>query len=274
MVFYSCDLLIHYFDGNILKEINFVRDFQKLYKMNRIIFLLIMAMPFLIKAQKPTKLVENKSDTIITKDPLNKDHDYWEIHNMKGNIQAQGFVFQGKKDGVWREYNDGNAALNKIAEYKEGVLNGASITISTSGSVQSEETYINGKKNGQRRTYSYFGGRLKMSETYKDDALDGMKKIFYEEGNIQEEGYYKNGKRDGVVKWYLENGNLSMEYLYKNGELEGVAKAYDENGKLKQEGSYLNNFEEGEWKEYKDSVLVKKIFYKKGQILREVPVKK
>ena len=242
--------------------------------MKQIIFLLMIALPVLMNAQTPSKQVENKSDTIISKDPANKDRDYWIIHNMKGNIKAQGFVFRGKKDGVWREYNEWNNALIKVSEYKEDVLNGTSVTISTSGSVQTEETYFNGKKNGLRITYSYFGGRLKLLETYKDDVLEGMKKTYYEDGKIQEESDYKSGKRNGVVKWYLESGAVSMEYEYVDGMLDGQARVFDENGKLKLDGIYRNNREEGEWKEYQDSVLLKKTIYKNGQILKVVPAKK
>ena len=141
--------------------------------MKKFTFLLLLGFPFLLLAQKPERKVENKSDTVVTHDAMNKEREHWVIHNMKGDVSSQGFMLHGKRDGVWREYNEGNAALIKVAEYKEGVLNGATVIVSTSGSVQTEETYFNGKKNGPRITYSYFGGRLKMTENYKDDVLNG-----------------------------------------------------------------------------------------------------
>ena len=242
--------------------------------MKIILVILLSSVPFMTHAQKASKQVENKSDTVITKDPLTPGREYWVIHNLKGNISSQGFMLQGKKDGTWREYYDGNSALSKIAEYKGDTLNGIAVTVSASGSVQTEETYMNGKKNGLRISYSYFGGRMKLLENYTDDILNGTKKTFYEDGKIQEESNYKNGKRDGVVTWFLQNGSPSMEYTYENGQLQGPAKVFDENGKIKQEGIYRNDNEEGEWKEYKDSVLVKKIIYRQGQILKEVQVKK
>ena len=144
----------------------------------------------------------------------------------------------------------------------------------SSGSVQMEETFLNGKKNGQLISYSYFGGRMKLLENYVNDTLDGIRKSFYDDGKVQEESMYKNGKRNGAATWFLQNGKLSMIYTYEKGDLQGPAKVFDENGIIKQEGMYKNNNEEGEWKEYKDSVMVKKIIYKQGQILKEVPVKK
>lgn len=241
--------------------------------MKRIILLLFISLPAVMQAQNPGGMVQNKSDTVVTKDPMDPDREYWIIHNMKGNIKAQGFLRHGNKDGVWREYDDGTGALSHLAEYKEGVLNGMSVSISTGGSQQTEETYFKGKKNGQRNTYDYFG-RMQLFENYAHDILEGLRKTFYEDGKIQEESNYKNGKKNGPDKWYLQNGNLSIEYTYENGDLEGPAKVYDEKGNIKQAGVYKNNNEEGEWKEYQDSVLVKRIIYQQGKVLKEVRVKK
>ena len=225
-------------------------------------------------AVKQDSKTENKSDTIIVNDPLNQNRKYWVIHNMKGVLKAQGFILNGKKDGAWREYNDVTGVIMKLNEYKEGIQNGTLLTFSNNGSVQVEETYLNDKKNGERHVFGNFGGRMKTLENYKEDILEGIKKTFYDDGKVQEEGNYKKGKRDGVVKWYLQNGNQTMEYTYSNGELQGPAKVFDEKGNLKLSGEYRKDNEEGEWKEFQDSLLVKKIIYKQGQILKEVPVKK
>jgi antitoxin component YwqK of YwqJK toxin-antitoxin module len=250
--------------------------------MKRIISLAVFCLPFMVFSQKAANQgiekteskTSAKADTIITKDPLNPLREFWVIHNLKGNVKAKGFMHNGKKDGVWREYSDANGVMSKITEYNDGVQNGASISFSGTGTIQSDETWLGDKKNGERVSFGSFGGRMKLLETFKDDQLDGVKKTFYDDGKIQEEGFYKKGQRDGLVKWYRQNGTPTMEYTYDNGNLEGPAKVYDDNGKLKQEGVYKNNNEEGEWKEYNDSLLVKKIIYKQGQILKEIPVKK
>ena len=59
-----------------------------------------------------------------------------------------------------------------------------------------------------------------------------------------------------------------------DGTLEGTAKEFDSTGKVKREGRYSNNAEDGEWKEYEDSVLVKRIIYKNGRVVKEIPVRK
>ncbi|MCX6292161.1 MAG: toxin-antitoxin system YwqK family antitoxin [Bacteroidetes bacterium] len=251
--------------------------------MRKIILLLACLVPWFCYSQKqapiqPVKKSETKAeslaDTIVTVDPLNPGREYRLIHNSKGVLKEQGFMLNGKKDGVWREYLDANGVMSKLIEYKEGKLNGASVTFNATGNITSDETYLDDKKNGQRSTYANFGGRLKLLENYKGDVLNGVKKMFYDDGKIQEEGSYKNGQRNGLVRWYRQNGNPTMEYTYENGTLEGPAKVFDENGKLKQEGVYRVNNEEGEWKEYNDSLLVKKIIYRHGLILKEIPVKK
>jgi antitoxin component YwqK of YwqJK toxin-antitoxin module len=241
--------------------------------MKRLIYILLVIQPFLSSAQKAFRS-ETKADTVITKDPLKSGREYCIIYGWKGNIKSQGFLLNGKKDGSWREYNELNGEVLKISEYSEDALNGASITFNNSGFIQTDETYSNNKKNGQRISFGNFGGRMKLLENYKDDVLEGMKKTFYDDGKIQEEGNYKNGQRDGLTTWYLQNGNRSMEYNYINGNIEGPAKVFDEAGRLKQEGMYKNNNEEGEWKEYNDSVLVKRMIYKQGKVVKEIPVKK
>ena len=43
---------------------------------------------------------------------------------------------------------------------------------------------------------------------------------------------------------------------------------------MKREGNFVNNNEEGEWMDYSDSIQTKKVIYKEGKIIKEVPVKK
>ncbi len=216
----------------------------------------------------------SKIDTVITKDPLDSSREFWIIHNLRGNVRYRGFMLKGKKDGVCREYSESSGIITRITEYKNGIRNGASVSFGPTGNLQLEETFFNDKKNGESVAYGNYGGQLKLVENYRDDVLQGIRKSFYQDGKLQEEGYYKDGQRNGSVKWYRQNGTTSLEYTYENGVLKGPAKVYDDSGKLKQEGVYFNNNEEGEWKEYNDSVLVKKIIYKGGQIVREIPVKK
>src|SRR5437762_1408145 len=66
-------------------------------------FTLFFCLPICLLAQE-----KNSSDTVITKDPLNPKREYWSIHNSSGIVKAQGFMLDGKKDGVWRYYEQDN----------------------------------------------------------------------------------------------------------------------------------------------------------------------
>lgn len=235
-----------------------------------------------VKAPQPVKpenpilrgeQVSGKIDTIATPDPLTPGRSQWTILNPNGSVKAQGFMRDGKRDGVWREYASSNNVLVKVEEYRDGHKNGAVLAFSAVGQVNLNETYLNDTLQGPRLTYSN-NGRIKTMEHYVKGVLQGNRRSFYDDSKLQEDANYKNGVRDGVSKWFSSAGKPSIEYTYVNGELSGPAKLYDENGDLKQEGSFIAGDEDGEWKVYENKVLVKKLYYKKGEITREVPVKK
>lgn len=212
------------------------------------------------------------SDTVITKDPQVPGAEYWTILTPTGNLKMQGRMMNGLKEGVWREYGGTNYVLLKTEEYSKGKKNGASTTLNNSGMVTLDETYRNDLLEGRRITYSQ-SARIKVTENFKNGLLDGERKSFYDDGKTQEEGNYSAGQRDGVAKWYLQNGNLSLEYTYTKGSLNGSAKMYDEKGLIRSEGNYVNDNEEGEWKEYENGQAVKKVIYKGGSVVKEIPYK-
>lgn len=199
--------------------------------------------------------------------------EYWIMRNVKGHLMAQGTKFQGRKHGVWREYMNGNGILTKLEEYEMGRKNGCFLSFSILGQVTIDETFRNDTLQGQR-TQFLNNGRIKTIEHYVNGIVEGEKKSYYENTSLQEETYLKNGIRDGLTRWFYMNGNPSLEYTYKMGTLEGAAKEFGEDGQLKREGFYKNNEQDGEWKEFENGILVKKIYFKDGKQIREVPVKK
>lgn len=218
------------------------------------------------------KPANKASDTLITKDPQVPGLEYWIISTPSGNMKMQGKMLNGLKEGVWREYGGTNNVLLKVDEYVKGKKNGASTTLNNSGMVTLDESYRNDLLDGRRITYSQ-SARIKVTENFKNGLLDGERKSYYDDGKTQEEGTYSAGQRDGVAKWYLQNGNLSLEYTYTKGSLNGAAKMYDEKGLIRSEGNYVNDNEDGEWKEYENGQAVKKIIYKSGTVVKEIPYK-
>jgi|SRR6185436_347638 len=215
----------------------------------------------------------SQDDTTRTLDPKNKDLVYCEIKNTEGKLQQTGKLLKGRKEGVWRMYND-TEGLISLEEYKSGVLDGIKIQFDESGYMSFDENYKNEKLEGRRTEYRY-GSVKKFVENYSDGILNGNKKTFYESGTLQEDGGYKNGKRDGVVTWYNQQEKPSIEYTYKMGIIDGPAKTYFASGNLQTEGNYKNNNETGEWKEYDESGnIIKTIMYDNGNKVKETAVKK
>lgn len=220
------------------------------------------------------KITYHYDDTLRTTDVNDPGREYIAIYNHKGNITSQGTLQNGKREGMWRTYANGNGMLSQVSEYKNGIINGANILFGTNGMVLTDETFKDNKLNGTRTTMNNMG-RVKTVETYTDGILNGSKKTFYEDGKPQEEGFWKNGQRDGLTRWFNAKGVVSLEYTYSNGILQGETREYNEKGRVQRVGIYDKNNEQGEWLEFADdSVLVKKTIFEKGNIVKEIQVKK
>ena len=238
--------------------------------MKRFIQVILLLISIQADAQKITY---HSDDTVRTADPQHPGKEYIAVYNNKGNITAQGTMINGKRNGVWRVYSNGNGMLTQISEYKDGVISGANITFGNNGMIASDETYKDNKLHGTRTLMNNMG-RPKSVEPYTDGVLNGLKRTVYEDGKPQEEGNWKNGHRDGVTRWYNSKGLISLQYTYVNGVLQGPVKEYDDKGKIRRMGEYKDNNESGEWMEFaEDSVLIKRIFYEKGKVVKETEVR-
>lgn len=113
---------------------------------------------------------------------------------------------KGYRDGsLTFYYNTG--AKSEVSNYKEGNLEGTSISYYKDGKVKDEEHYAN-------------------------DHLDGYYKSYYNNGTIQQEGWYKEGKKQGLWKYYYVNGKLKNEKYFLNDEFNGYYKDYNTNGEM------------------------------------------
>ena len=91
--------------------------------MKKVLYTFLLIFPAFIYAQQAPKTVpliqkgektDNKTDTIVTKDPLDPSREHVIILNFKGVITEQGTKSNRRKDGVWREYSNGNGLLSKV----------------------------------------------------------------------------------------------------------------------------------------------------------------
>ncbi len=129
---------------------------------------------------------------------------------------SDGYLRNGKKEGLWTTYDPSGGGIQKMDHYVNGALNGPSIVMSKRGQLDSETHYSNGKMNGKSATYKF--GRPLKETYYKDDVIDGVHKEYFNNGKLQKEVHFKNGKQHGLFKQYNEEGVVIMQYEYENGE--------------------------------------------------------
>ena len=107
-----------------------------------------------------------------------------------GMLHRQGMLINGKKDGLWTEYNNDNSILC-ITEYKNGINSGIEILFYDNGNICGIGNNKNGKKEGRW--------------------------IIFQSSNfhkIASEEYYLNGKATGIWKKYDQFGFLRKDYDY------------------------------------------------------------
>ncbi len=164
-----------------------------------------------------------------------------------------GTVAEGKKDGQWIEYFEGDNFLpNRIVHYEKGKKNGLYIEIDKTGALVRKAEYKDNVLHGEECAW-YRGGRLSKMNTYKNGQMHGNQVLCYERGGNQEVANYKEGRRDGLTTWYDENGNKLMTINYKDGRFEGKQETFYPNGNLKTSKEYRNNVQTGEMREYYES---------------------
>ena len=111
--------------------------------------------------------------------------------DQKGVFHCQGTLINGKKEGLWTEYNNDNSTLC-ITEYKNGISSGIEILF-------------------------YDNGNICRIGNNKDGKEDGRWIIFQSSNSheIASEEYYQNGKATGIWKKYDQYGFLRKDYDYK-----------------------------------------------------------
>jgi len=158
-------------------------------------------------------------------------------------------------DGLRESFFD-NGNLSKTREYKDGKRNGIWKEFNVDGNLISEICYLKGEKEGESISY-YKNGNKKEKSNFKRDKLNGKKIEWDEKGDIKSETIYKNDV--AVTHRGFENGKLSYEGDVFENKFDGLFKYFYKSGKVKSEGLYKKNKMEGDWKGYYESGNLKKI---------------
>lgn len=150
-----------------------------------------------------------------------------------GKIKSEGFLVNGKREGVWRFY-DIVTSLEEICEYKDGVKNGLSrkFWLTEGPYVAAIGNYVNGKRDGkwERHTISrlsdkekesFYGSLQSKSEevTFKGGALNGP--YFLKMGIIEFKGQIRNNEPIGVWigSFNGEKSELSASNVKESGNI-------------------------------------------------------
>jgi len=129
---------------------------------------------------------------------------------------SDGYIRNGKKDGLWTTYDPSGGSIQKLENYIKGSLHGPTIVLNKRGQLDSEAHYVNGKLHGKSATYKF--GRPLKETYYKNDVIDGLHKEYFNNGKLQKAVNFKDGKQHGSFKQYNEEGVIIMKYEYENGE--------------------------------------------------------
>jgi antitoxin component YwqK of YwqJK toxin-antitoxin module len=135
-----------------------------------------------------------------------------------GDIIEEGYVVNGKKNGVWMTFwqNEMAGRIKTLASYSDGMLNGPYLEYSNRSQIEKQIYYSNNQYDGNFVTYKF--GRKEKDISYKDNKLNGPSIEYNSKGDKQKEVHYKNGELHGAWRTYNEEGELTLEYEYKNGK--------------------------------------------------------
>lgn len=138
--------------------------------------------------------------------------------NADGLITEEGYIANGKRNGVWVTYFDGEYAgrINSMASYSDGMLNGPYVELNNRSQIEKEVFYGNNMYNGKFTQYKF--GRIEKEINYIDNELNGVSREYDNKGKVQKEVNYKNGQLHGQWRVYNQDGDVTLEYEYKNGE--------------------------------------------------------
>jgi len=113
--------------------------------------------------------------------------------DKKGMLHCQGTLINGKKEGLWTEFDtDSINAILCIKEYKNGINTGIHISFYNNGNISRIGFDKNGKQDGRWIIFQ-------SSKFHK----------------IASEEYYQRGTPTGIWKKYDEFGFLRRDYDYK-----------------------------------------------------------
>ena len=182
--------------------------------------------------KKITKYVNDVEQVLESEmKPLVVQYEYY----SDGKIKREASFRDGKKEGVWREFDEkGNVVSSQT--YQKGVLTGQGIVDT------------DGKRRGYFKEF-YPDNSLRAEGIFVEGQRSGEWKFYYQNGKVQEVGNYTDGQPDGIWIWYYENGQKQIEEQFYKGMENGPYVEYDTKGNTIVTGTYFDGMKKGKWTE-------------------------
>lgn len=147
----------------------------------------------------------------------------YEDYFYNGTLKSQGEYKNGKKNGVFKYYDEWNGKIWKIETYENNLLHGKFETflgISESG------YYNNGQKEGVFELYK--NNKLTNSFTYENGIKSGEFINYHNNGEVQSKGFLKKGIIDGKYELFDENGNSIERGVYIDEDRIAIIDLFEE----------------------------------------------
>lgn len=133
-----------------------------------------------------------------------------------GNLQEEGFVKDGSKEGSWTIFQPGLGFPQSVASYVGGKLNGPYIEFNEENKITLLANYENNLLHGKWFRYQY--GELAFSAEYRKGKLHGLYKEYRGQGKVAKEISYTDGELDGPYRFFDDSGKVVLEYTYRKGK--------------------------------------------------------
>ena len=190
---------------------------------------------------------------------------YNKSYYRNGNIEYEGIMIDGKKNGVWNNYSrDGHILTSRT--FINGQPNGYWIDYNHNEDI--DNILCNGLKFWDGKMMEFHSNGNKTRDMYiSDGRLDGVFTVYYYQkensDKINIKGAYSKGMKDGKWIWYSQKGKTTKYETYANGIKDGKwVSFYNGTDIIKFNGEYVNDQRVGLWEWFdEESNLVKSIQY-------------
>lgn len=138
-------------------------------------------------------------------------------HLKNNKLKEDGTYKEGRKNGIFKEYNYDGVSVKKETPYKDGKLNGIVTTYYTNGKPDKEKEYAMSVEHGIDRSYDYQTGNVS-ERNYKDGRQHGSQVIYYSSniGDFVERSTYDNGKKVGYYSETFTDGTIKKQGQYNS----------------------------------------------------------